>query len=221
MAVLAHAQLEEIVTRAQRAALLRGIYAIVNETAQPNPIEVTRAILEGGARIVQYRAKSGIVPEHARALRNLTSACDALLIVNDDWRAVAAYNADGVHLGPDDTLGEDLGAIRVALAGRLIGVSCGTPEEARVAAQADYIGVGSVYATESKADAGDPIGIAGLRTVAAESHLPVAAIGGITLERLPQIRESGVAMAAVISAISLAHDPRMATAALVRAWNGE
>lgn len=208
-------------TRGQRAALLQGIYAIVNEAAHPNPIDVTRAILDGGARIVQYRAKTGIVPEHARALRDLTRVYDALFIINDDWRAVSAYDADGVHLGPDDALGEDLRAIRAALADRLIGVSCGTPEEAREAAQADYIGVGSVYATESKADAGEPIGIAGLRTVAGQTSLPVAAIGGITLERLPQIRESGVAMAAVISAISLAHDPRMAAAALVRAWNGE
>jgi thiamine monophosphate synthase len=77
-----------------------------------------------------------------------------------------------------------------------------------------------VYATSSKADAGDPIGIAGLRAVAAACSLPVAAIGGITLAVLPDVRETGVAMAAVISAISAASDPREATAALVRAWTG-
>jgi len=209
------------VTRAQRAALLRGIYAIVNETEQPDPIELTCAILEGGARIVQYRAKSGIVPDRARALRDLTRAADALFIINDDWRAVSVYDADGVHLGPDDALAEDLAAIRSALPDRLIGVSCGTPAEARAAADADYIGAGSVYATASKADAGAPIGVAGLRAVAAQTQCPVAAIGGITLEYVPQIRASGVAMAAVISAISGSRDPRAATAALVRAWSGE
>ncbi|HKU66606.1 MAG TPA: thiamine phosphate synthase [Candidatus Baltobacteraceae bacterium] len=220
MAVRAHAQAEETVMRAQRAALLRGVYAIVNEAAHPEPVELTRAILEGGARIVQYRAKSGIVPAHARALRDLTRAYGALFIVNDDWHAVDGYDADGVHLGPEDARAEDLAEIRAALADRVIGVSCGTPHEARAAAQADYIGVGSVYATASKADAGDPIGIAGLRAVAAQTSLPVAAIGGITLASLPQIRASGVAMAAVISAISAAADPRAATAALVRLWNG-
>lgn len=207
-------------TRAERARLLRGIYAIVNETHAPHPVALTRAILEGGARIVQYRAKGGIVPEHAREIRELTRRHAALFIVNDDWRAVQTYDADGVHLGPDDAQPGDLAAIRDALPDRLIGVSCGTPQEARMAADADYIGVGAVYATSSKADAGDPIGIAGLRAVAAACPLPVAAIGGITLAVLPDVRETGVAMAAVISAISAASDARAATAALVRTWTG-
>jgi len=207
-------------TRVERARLLRGVYAIVNETHAPHPLALTRAILEGGARIVQYRAKGGIVAKHAREMRELTRERDALFIINDDWRAVQTYDADGVHLGPDDAQPGDLAAIRDALPDRLIGVSCGTPQEARMAADADYIGVGSVYATSSKADAGDPIGIAGLRAVAAACSLPVAAIGGITLAVLPDVRETGVAMAAVISAISAASDPREATAALVRAWTG-
>ena len=207
-------------TRDERARLLRGVYAIVNETHAPHPVALTRAILEGGARIVQYRAKGGIVAAHAREIRELTREHDALLIINDDWRAVQTYDADGVHLGPDDARPGDLAAIRDALPDRLIGVSCGTPQEARMAVNADYIGVGSVYATSSKADAGDPIGIAGLRTVAGACLLPVAAIGGITLAVLPDVRETGVAMAAVISAISTASDPREATAALVRTWTG-
>lgn len=207
-------------TRAERARLLRGIYAIVNEAKAPHPVALTRAILEGGARIVQYRAKGGIVPQHAREMRELTRERAALLIINDDWRAVRTYDADGVHLGPDDAQPGDLAAIREALPDRLIGVSCGTPREARMAADADYIGVGSVYATSSKADAGDPIGIAGLRAVASVCQAPVAAIGGITLAVLPDVRDTGVAMAAVISAISAASDPRQSTAALVRAWAG-
>jgi thiamine-phosphate pyrophosphorylase len=208
-------------TRSQRAALLRGVYAIVNESTERQALELGRAILQGGVRIVQYRAKSGIVPEHAYALRETTRAHNALFIINDDWRAVRTYDADGVHLGPDDARPEDLDAIRAALGDRIIGVSCGTPEEARIVngSDIDYMGVGSVYATNSKDDAGDPIGIAGLREVAGATGLPVAAIGGITLQNLPQIRAAGVAMAAVISAISNEPDPQMATAALVRVWN--
>jgi len=209
------------VTRAQRAAKLHGIYAIVNETASPNPVELTRAILDGGARIVQYRAKRGIVAEHLRTLRDLTRAHEALLIVNDDWRAVQAYDADGVHIGPEDAQPDELGPMRAALTDRLIGISCGTPEEAQMAGagDADYIGVGSVYATNSKADAGDPIGIEGLTRIAAAADLPVAAIGGITLAHLREVRGSGVAMAAVISAIANASDPQAATRALVGAWS--
>ncbi len=206
-------------TRAERAHHLRGIYAIVNEEPLRDAVALTQAILLGGVRIVQYRAKQGIVPEHARAMRELTQTHGAVLIINDDWRAARTYDADGVHLGPDDAAREDIAAIRAALPERVIGVSCGTPQEAREAADADYIGVGSVFATTSKADAGDPIGIAGLQRVAASTALPVAAIGGISLTSLPQVRATGVAMAAVISAISAAPDPREASAALVRTWN--
>lgn len=207
-------------TRDGRAALLRGIYAIVNEDAQRDPVALSRAILEGGVRIVQYRAKSGIVPAHALAIRDLTRAYDALFIINDDWRAVLTYDADGVHLGPEDALPEDLAAIRSALPQAVIGISCGTAQEARIAdaSDVDYIGVGSVYATNSKADAGEPIGIAGLQRVASATRLPVAAIGGISLERIAQVHASGVAMAAVISAISGEPDPGGAAARLVRAW---
>lgn len=206
--------------RTHAQTLLSGIYAIVNEGA-PDPVALTQAILAGGARIVQYRAKQGIIPDHARALRELTRAHGALFILNDDWRVVETYDADGVHIGPEDAAPEELAQIRAALQHRLIGVSCGTEDEARFAQNAlvDYIGVGSVYATGSKADAGAPIGIAGLVRVSRVTHLPVAAIGGITLEFIPQVRASGVAMAAVISAISSAADPQAATEALVRAWN--
>jgi thiamine-phosphate pyrophosphorylase len=206
--------------RTDAPALLSGIYAIVNE-GENDPVALARAALDGGVHIVQYRAKSGIVPEHARAIRDLTRDHDALFILNDEWRAVEKYGADGVHVGPEDAASEELPRIRAVLADRVVGVSCGTEAEARLAqaAGADYIGVGSVYATSSKADAGPPIGIAGLYRVAHATKLPVAAIGGITLESIPELRATGVAMAAVISAISASLDPYAAAAALVRAWN--
>jgi thiamine-phosphate pyrophosphorylase len=217
MAVRAHAQ--AIVNRRSRARGLHGVYAIVNE--DPNTsLALVEAILDGGVRIVQYRAKSGIVPDRARALRALTQRYGALFLLNDEWRAVVGYDADGVHLGPDDAREEDLHAVRAALPDRLIGYSCGNPGElphAR-ACDADYVGCGSVYVTASKADAGDPIGLAGLRAVVKTSSVPVAAIGGITLESLPDIRRTGAAMAAVIGAIAGAPDPRAASTALVRAW---
>lgn len=199
---------------------LRGIYAIVNEDER-DAVAIARAALDGGVRIVQYRAKRGIVPYRAHALRELTREYGALFILNDTWRDVQTYDADGVHVGPDDAQPHELARIRRALHGRVLGVSCGTEDEARAAQAcgADYIGVGSVYATGSKADAGDPIGIAGLSRVAASTTLPVAAIGGITLATLPQVRASGVAMAAVISAIANAADPCRAAAALVTTWN--
>ena len=199
---------------------LRGVYAIVDASG-PDPIELTRAILNGGIRIVQYRAKAEFNSRHAHAMRELTRAVDALFILNDHWRAVAELDADGAHLGPDDAHADDLPAIRTELRGRILGLSCGTEAEARAAAEAaaDYIGVGCVYSTRSKSDAGEPIGIPGLKRVAAASALPVAAIGGITMKNLPEIVASGVAMAAMLSALSSGDDPAAAARALVLAWN--
>ena len=198
---------------------LSGIYAILNE-GDPNPADLGKAILEGGVRLVQYRAKNGIVMAHLGALREMTRAHRALLIVNDDWRAALEADADGVHLGPDDATHAQLSAIRAALHGRVLGISCGTPDEARAAqaAGADYIGVGSVYATDSKLDAGAPIGIEGLQRVAAACTVPVAAIGGISLEHLGEVARSGVAMAALLSAFSRSADPQWTARTCVGIW---
>ena len=207
-----------VTLRAQRSARLHGIYAIVNESERA--IEIARAALDAGISVVQYRAKRGTVEQTLRALREATRAAGALLIVNDDVEAVGEYDCDGVHLGPDDAGFYDAQRVRDTLPDRIIGLSCGTVEEAAPhrTAGADYLGVGSVFATPSKGDAGEPIGIEGLERIASITALPVAAIGGITSENVVNIRRSGVAMAAVISAISTADDPRVAAAALVHAW---
>ncbi len=202
--------------RVARAALLHGIYAIVNEGA-PDPLVIASAALDAGVRIVQYRAKRGIVADRLRALRILTGDAGALLIVNDDWRAARAFACDGVHLGPDDNGFLDVTPVRAALPDALIGLSCGTIDEVRAAERmdVDYYGVGAVYATASKDDAGSPIGILGLMRVASAATRPVAAIGGIGAAQLADVRASGVAMAAVISALASAPDPRAAAAELV------
>jgi thiamine-phosphate pyrophosphorylase len=206
------------VTRAQRAARLRGIYAIVNEGERAP--EIAKGVLDAGVRILQYRAKPGVVAERLVALRALTHRHDALLIVNDDARVARDFACDGVHLGPDDAGFADPAALRATLGELLIGLSCGTIEETQHAdaAGVDYLGVGSVYATGSKADAGAPIGIEGLVRVASATSLPVAAIGGIGLANLPQVHRTGVAMAAVISAVA-GDDPYDAARQLVAAWN--
>jgi len=200
------------ITRALRVALLHGVYAIVNEEER-DPRKFAQAILGAGVRIVQYRAKHGIDADHLRTLRELTLDHDALLIMNDDWRAAVIFDCDGVHLGPGDEGYSDVAAVRGSLPERIIGLSCGTVDEVRAVKYADYVGVGAVYATGSKADAGEPIGIEGLKRIASATHLPIAAVGGITAQNIGEVRATGVAMAAAISAMK---DPR----ALVEAWNG-
>lgn len=206
-------------TRARRAALLQGIYVIVNET--PRALELARAVIDAGVRILQYRAKTGIVPQRLRDLRALTRRREALLIMNDDWRSAVEYDCDGVHLGPGDEGFDRVGPVRIAMVDRIIGLSCATIDEVRAAnvAGVDYLGVGSIYATASKDDAGEPIGLPGLRALVKTSAVPVAAVGGISATTISDVRRGGAAMAAIIGAVATASDPSRAARALIDAWN--
>ena len=205
--------------RALRAARLRGIYAILNDDGQ-NPIELASAAMDAGVHVLQYRAKKGIVARTIAALQESARGRGALLIVNDDVDAAVRFDCDGVHVGPDDCTFSEIARIRAAVGDRLIGVSCGTLDETRAvnAEDVDYIGAGSVFATRSKLDAGDPIGLAQLQRIAAESRFPVAAIGGIDATNVAEVARCGVAMAAVIGAIAAASDPAAAASRMVQAW---
>jgi thiamine-phosphate diphosphorylase len=207
------------INRQRRAQLLFGIYAVLNEDSRM--FELARAVFAAGVRVVQYRAKRGIVAERLRALRDRARECGALLILNDDWKAAESFDCDGVHLGPGDAGFDCVATVRAALPQRLIGLSCATAPEVDAAntSDVDYVGVGSVYATVSKDDAGAPIGTASLRALTERSHVPVAAIGGITAARIPDVAETGCAMAAVITAISAASRPESAARELVGAWS--
>ncbi len=203
--------------RRRLAQALHGIYAIVEPDR--GPLEpFVEALLAGGIRLFQVRAKSGIARSTLAAVVAMVRAADGVMLVNDD--VAAARDADGVHLGQEDAALHDLRAVRRHLPDRIIGLSCGTPAEAREVDPAivDYIGVGPLFATGSKADAGAPIGVGGVRAVVEATTLPAAAIGGIDLERLPRVRETGAAMAAIISALSRPADVTATARAFVAAW---
>jgi thiamine-phosphate pyrophosphorylase len=202
-------------TRAQR---FRGVYALVDPAAHAGAGYLD-ALLRGGIRLVQIRAKSGLSRADLREIVARIHAAGGTAIVNDDPEL--ALEADGVHLGQEDLAAHDLRALRAKLGDRAIGLSCGTPAEARAvpAGLVDYIGAGPIFATASKSDAGGPIGVNGVRVVVEATPLPVAAIGGITLEALPRVRETGAAMAAVIWAFAGARDPEATARAFVAAWN--
>ena len=197
---------------------LHGVYALL-DPARCEPVAFTEAILRGGIRVVQIRAKTGIDAATLLAIVNRVRAAGGLALVNDD--IALARLADGVHLGQEDAAGLDLRQLRVGLGDGIVGLSCGTPAEARAADPAliDYVGVGPVFATGSKHDAGLPIGLSGARAVVEATALPCAAIGGITRATIGRVRETGAAMAAVISALSEA-DPEADARALVAAWEG-
>ncbi len=202
-------------TNAER---FRGIYALIDPAAQDEPLAYLDALLRGGIRLVQVRAKRGIAPELFRAVVARIRAAGGTAIANDDVEL--ALEADGVHLGQEDVAGHDLRRLRARLGARAIGLSCGTPAEARAvpAGLVDYLGAGPIFATASKDDAGGPIGVNGVRVVVEATALPVAAIGGISLAALPRVRETGARMAAVISGLAAAPDPEAAARGFVQAW---
>jgi thiamine-phosphate pyrophosphorylase len=183
-------------------------------------VEVVRASLRGGAPAVQIRAKHGDTRDMlalAGALRTETTAAGALLFVNDRVDVALAANADGAHVGDDDIPLE--AARRIAPSAFLLGRSVNTADEAAVATRhgADYLGVGPVFSTPSKADAGGAIGAEGITRVRNTSTLPIVAIGGLDLNNTAEITAAGADGVAVIRAVMQADDPEDATRRLLAA----
>ena len=197
---------------------LRGVYALVDPD-RVEPIAFTEALLRGGIRLIQFRAKNGIDGATLIAVVARVRAAGGIAIVNDDVRL--ARLADGVHLGQEDAADLDLRSLRTALRDGIIGLSCGTPQEARTAdpALVDYVGTGPAFATPSKADAGLPIGLSGVRAVVAATGLPCAAIGGVGFAEIARVRATGAVMAAVLSAL-ICDDAEAAARELVARWDG-
>jgi thiamine-phosphate pyrophosphorylase len=174
-----------------------------------DPLRVLAAFLEGGGRFIQLRDKNPSSGERLRladAAVALTRPAAARLIVNDRPDIARMCGADGVHVGQDDMPVED--ARRVAGPGAIVGVS--THDEAQIAAavqtSADYIAVGPIYGTATKDTGYSARGLALVRHAAAATERPIVAIGGITLERAPEVIAAGAASLAVISDL-LREDP--------------
>jgi thiamine-phosphate diphosphorylase len=199
--------------------LLRLLVITDGPLAAPRSIvDVVAHSLEAGARAVQLRNKGDSVRELisiGRDLRALTRAHDALLFVNDRLDVALSLEADGVHLGPYDL--PVVAARAIVPEAFLIGRSADDPKVARqaVADGADYIGCGTVYATTTKGDAGEVIGLVGLERVARRVDVPVVAIGGITTGRAIEVAGTSAAGVAVVGAVMAAPDPEAATRALL------
>ena len=182
-------------------------------------LDVARAALEGGATIIQFRDKTlpgRVLVETARRLRELTRLHRAALIINDRVDIALASDADGVHLGQHDL---PISVARGILGpDALIGASATTPPEALAAQQAgaSYLGVGPIFPTPSKADAGEAIGLSALSEIRRGVTIPVLAIGGLTCENVPGVIHAGADGIAVISAVAEAPDMAAAAANLLR-----
>jgi thiamine-phosphate pyrophosphorylase len=191
---------------------LRGLYFVTPEAADGRAALVAAA-LRGGARLVQYRDKSGDTGRRLAEARMIADQCrkaGALFLVNDDVELCAAVGADGVHLGEDDA---GIPETRARLgAAQLIGASCYNDLErarAAAAAGADYVAFGSVHPSPTKPNA-RRADFDLLRRAHRELDIPICAIGGITPENAAPVIAAGADMIAVIQGISEAPDPEAA-----------
>ncbi len=177
--------------------------------------QVERA-LKGGATFIQLREKElneGDFLEEAKEIQKLCREYHVPFVINDNVEIAAAISADGVHVGQSDM---EAGDVRRRLGpDKIIGVSAQTAEQALRAQEhgADYLGVGAVFPTGSKADATE-VSRETLEEICRAVDIPVIAIGGIGRENVMELKGSGICGIAVISAIFAQKDIEAAAAEL-------
>ena len=195
-------------------ALLR-LYAVTDRSwiGLQTLLEQIESSLLGGTTLVQLREKDLSDCEFIQEAISVKRLCERFgvpLLINDNVNVALRSGADGVHLGQDDLPLQE--ARKMLGPNKIIGISTHTVEEAMEAEQggADYVGVGSVFATQTKLDA-NVLSIDYIREICQAVTIPVVAIGGIKEENMDVLRNTGVAGIAVVSAIFGQPDIEMAT----------
>jgi len=172
--------------------------------------EIARQLMDAGVRVLQYRAKN--VPaqellETAKQIAELARIEGTSFFVNDRPDLAYLAGAHGVHVGQDDLSVEQ--ARTIVGQDRWVGVSTHNRQqfERAAASSADYVAIGPIFATASKANPDPVVGTALLRELRLLTEKPIVAIGGITLERAAEVIEAGADSVAVISGILGASNP--------------
>ena len=197
-----------------------GLYAIVDPQVSGGHdlVELCRELAAGGVTLVQLRDKlsdTRVMVERARAIKAVLGPVP--LLINDRVDVALAIGADGVHIGWDDMAPAD--ARRLLGPGAIIGLTINSPQRADATALdlIDYAGIGGVYGTTSKVTKNTPIGLAGMSRVIEALHrrkpgFLTCGIAGINASNAAAVIEAGADGVSVISALSLAKDPRAAAA---------
>jgi thiamine-phosphate pyrophosphorylase len=198
--------------RQARQKLLESVdlYPVITESfcAGRTSLEVCRQVLAGGARILQVREKElskRAFFSLARAARELTMQSHALLIINDHVDIALAVSADGIHLGQDDL---PLAEARKLAPDLLLGISTHNREEARQAEAggADYVNIGPIFPTPTKALAMDNLGPQAIPEISHGLVIPFTVMGGITRQNLRQVLQQGARRIAMVTEITQAPD---------------
>jgi len=180
------------------------------------------AAVDCGVRHLQLRMKN-TTPETllatARALRTITRGTPTRLIVNDNLAVAIESDADGIHLGQDD-LPLPEARTQWNVPGKIFGLSTHSLEQAVQAVELspDYIGVGPVFATPTKANAGPALGIEETARIVRAAPVPAVAIGGIDAGNLPALLDAGIGNFCVVRAVNEAADPAAAIRNLQDIW---
>jgi thiamine-phosphate pyrophosphorylase len=203
--------------------LIGRLHVLTDARGGPEALEVVAAAVAVGAPVVQVRHKDCTDRElydFAARVVELCAGSSTRCLVNDRVDVALAVGAAGTHLGAEDL--PLAAARRLAGPGHLLGGTARNPEQARrlVAEGADYLGVGPAYRTTTKSGLPEPIGPDGVGAVARAVEVPVIAIGGVTAERVGELRAAGAWGVAVVDAVSGAADRAAATRRLVAELGG-
>jgi len=193
------------------------LVAITDDVEEQRSMLVDRvaAAVRGGATSVQVRLKRATPREVVEITKAIVSKVPVPVIVNDRADIALAAGAAGVHVGEADL--PVIAIRRFAPASFIIGASLGGEAELANAKEADYVGIGPLFATETKDDAGKAIGIEGFRKLAGLAGRPAVAVGGLSADRAAQVMAAGAAGVAVINAIFRGDDPESAARSIAAA----
>jgi thiamine-phosphate pyrophosphorylase len=194
--------------------LVMGLDGFGDRTA----LQIAEEALAGGVTMIQLREKNAPlrqVLEQGAQLKAICHKYGVPFMINDRVDVALLLDADGVHVGQDDIPG--LEVRRLLGADKIIGISAGTMDEAvwAVSQRPDYMGVGPVYATSTKQDAGDAIGSSLIAEISGRWTIPVVGIGGIGANNAQDVLHAGAKGVAVVSAVVRHEQPKLSARSLV------
>lgn len=177
-------------------------------------LDIVAAAVRGGATMVQLREKNAstrLFVEEARALKQMLAPLGVALAINDRLDVALAVGADVLHVGQSDMRVEDVRRIAGEKLAVGLSITCEQDMLRPDAQAADYLGVGPIFAQQTKPDATPPLGVEGFRALMRHARKPVIAIGGLTAANSGAVLAAGADGLAVVSAIVAADDPEAAT----------
>lgn len=191
------------------------LYAITDRTWLDNRTlyEDVEKALKGGVTLLQLREKNMSTDDFINSAKEIKSLCEMYnipLIINDNVEVAKAINADGVHIGQDDTTVYE--ARKILGTNKIIGVTAKTVEQAQKAEKdgADYLGSGAIFGTTTKNDA-KKMDINTLKNITNSVNIPVVAIGGIDSNNILKLKNTGIVGTAIVSGIFAQDDIEKAT----------